>query len=438
MHNIEKIVSIYKNIKAGHDKESSWWWWINNSHRPELCVYKVDEKLKKISLRAEDDTASTAIYQNLTYVDFGGEAKAKDPVERIMEITGLSFIEAVKLFLTWEGYDINENIQYNIPKPVIYKSEEKKTFKAPYKERFLQECVLNRVRYKEQYEEIAKGLFRGCTEEEKKFAEGALYIGFMKSDDPNFSDRIFIPEYDQEEIAWGHYLYNRNAEPKGLLRKNAKRVLFGSHLLKKYSKDIIYCEGHSDTIVNIAKNYAAITSGSATKPVKDYLSLLEGKTLHDFPDLDIAGAIGAVKRRLDIIEYNLSLPKEEKPFRKISHKLYWWSNTFMSDKLGRKILEGKISQQDTLFPFLSYIKLGRFKDKVYAIIDIQLMNHIIASWLQKRNIPVREYLLPSSWQTMISKPRKMGFDFVDFHEETNEGIKKTKKENFLQKFKFKL
>jgi len=434
----EDMVNLYKNIKAGYDKESSWWWWINNSHRPELCVYKIDEKLKKLALRAEDDTASTAIYQGLGYVDFGGEARLKDPVERIMEITGLSFLEAIKLFLSWEGYDIEQDIQYHIPKPVVYKHDKKKTFKAPYKDKFLQDRVLDRVKYKEQYEEIAKGLFRGCTPEEKKFAEGILYIGFMKSDDPDFADRIFIPEYDQDEIPWGHYLYNRNAEPKGLLRKNAKRVLFGSHLLKKYSKDILYCEGHSDTVVNIAKGYASVTSGSATKPIKDYLPLLEGRILHDFPDLDIAGAIGAIKRRLDIIEYNLSIPQEEKPFRKISHKIYWWSHTFISDKLGEKIINNRISQNDELFPFLSQIKLGRYKGKVLAIINLNLLDKIIANWLQKRNIPIREYFLPSSWQIMISKPRKMGFDFVDFHEETIEGVKKAKKERFLEKFKFQL
>jgi len=434
----EEIVHLYKNIKYGYDKESSWWWWVNNAHRPELCVYKVDEKLKKLSLRADDNTASTAIYQNLSYVDFGGEARLKDPVERIMEITGLSFIEAVKLFLTWEGYNIEENIQYNIPKPVVYQHEEKKTYKAPYKERFLQERVLDRVRHKEQYEEIAKGLFRGCNAKEKEFAEGILYIGFLKSDDPDFADRIFIPEFDQDEIPWGHYLYNRNAEPKGLLRKNAKRVLFGSHLLKKYPKNIIYNEGHSDTIVNIAKGYASITSGSATKPIKEYLSLLEGKTLHDFPDLDIAGSIGAIKRRLDIIEYNLSLPKEEREFRKISHKIYWWSNTFISDKLGEKIFNRKINQYDELFPFINQVKLGTYKGKVLAMIDIKLMDQVIANWLQKRNVPVKKYLLPSSWKIMISKPRKMGFDFIDFHEETLEGIKKEKKERLLEKFKFSI
>jgi hypothetical protein len=435
----EELVNLFRNVKLGYDKQNSWEWWVANSSRPELNVYQVNEKTKKIALRGDDDTASTAIYQNLGYVDFGGEARLKDPVDRIMEVTGLSFLDAVKLFLSWEGYDINENINYNIPKPVVYVDKEKKKYKAPYKERFLQERVLDRVKYKKEYEELAKGLFRGCTPEEKRCAEGALYIGFLKSNDPVFPDRIFIPEFDQDEVAWGHYLYNRNAEPKGLLRKDAKRVLFGSHLLKKYPRQILYCEGHSDTIVNIAKGYASVTTGSATKDIKEYLPLLEGRELHDFPDLDIAGAKGAIRRRLDIIEYNLSIPKAERKKRMVHHKIYWWAPVFYSDKLGEKIINNRLSPYDPLYPFVPKIKLVRVKKsgKVVAMIDLELLDKIIIHVLKKNKINIKSYLLPSNWKLISKKGKKMGYDFVDFHEETElDSIKKEKKKKFLLPFSF--
>ena len=429
-NNIEALINMYKTRKASYDKQSSWLWWLNNSDKPELMVYQINERTKKMSLRADDETPSVAVYSGLSYMDFGGDSRLRDPVDRIMETTGLSFIEAIKLFLTWENINIDDEIlEYQVPKPVVYITKEKKQYKAPYNDKFIQDRIMDRLKFPSIYNPLREGLFRSCSIEEMERAEALFSIGLFISKDPEWSHRIFIPEFDEKGQAWGHYLYNREAEPKGLLRKDAKRVLFGSHLVSRYGDNIIYNEGHSDVLVNVAKGLAAVSTGSATKRLsEEYLEILAGKTLHDFPDLDIPGILGATQRALDILEWN-----QKNPNKKINHKIYLWSSMFYSEKIAKRIMEHTVSKSEPYYPFIRYIPLKKGKTTTAAIFDIKIMFLIQRDWAEKRNINLPKELLVSNWKVLSKKLKKGGYDMIDFHNENQNSPKYNK---FLTLFKF--
>ena len=394
-------VELYKELKASYSAEDSWELWSSLSNKPELGIYQVNDNTKKLSFRAYDDTPSVAIYSELNSVDFGGDCKPVDPVGRIMEVTSMSFMEAVKLFLSWEGQDIGDYVR-----PKYQHIKEKKSEALPYKPNYIRRAIKDRISHK-GYKLIYKDLFRGCSDKEIKYAENVLHIGYIPKNE-DYIDRIFIPEMDEKGIPYGSYRYNRRAEPKGLIRKNSKRVLYGSHMLPKYKDSIIYCEGHSDTVVSIAKRIGAVTTGSSTKLLGKNISLLKGKTVFDFPDLDIAGMKGAMSRSVEISIFNSTCSEEEK----IRHEIFWWSDWIASEKVYDKIINNKIDKAD---PFSFIAKKIPLK-KNHAFFNIDLLEEIQADICKKKKWNLSSLSI-RNWRIIFKNTSlKEGFDFVDFHE----------------------
>jgi len=414
----------YKMIKNSFStKEESFDWWEKNSYRKELGIVALDTKTKKFSFRAGDNTPSTVIYENLNYIDFGGEGTLQDPLARIMEVTGMRFPEALDLFLSWEGED---SIEYN-PSLLKPKKKEKK-FRDPFSEKYIRQCILNKKKYQTRYDLLKVGLFRASNNKEIKIAERLLKIGFIPKSEYEEFDRIFIPEFDQNGVAYGCYKYNRSIEGrKGLLRKDSKRVIFGSHLLNEFSKDIIYSEGHTDVVANISKRLSCLTTGSSTKPLGENIFLLAGKTIHDFPDLDIAGLLGATKRSIEIIEWN----KKQKDFpeKQIKHIVYWWSEWFFDKKLKEKKDLGQIPKSEIFYPFIKNIP-----DKKGALFfHKDFLSFLQKKYLEKNKKTLPDNLLFSNWILLSKDIKKAGYDFIDFH---NENSNNKNYDSFLNKFKF--
>jgi len=414
---IAKLYEKYKQFKEGMSKEESWELWHSLSGKPELGVCQVNESAKKMSFRVYDDTASVAIFENLIAFDFGGSNdKGVDPVGRIMEVTGFDFKNALITFMSWLGEDIE------IKPPEMRFKKDKKSQVNPYKPSYLRRVISDRHLYKEQYEKLAKGLFRSCTEKQKKYAENVLYIGYVPATE-EYVDRIFIPEMDEKGIAYGSYKYNRGADPKGLLRRNSKRVLFGSHMLPKYKDYIIYSEGHSDTVVNIAKRFSCITTGSSTKKFDDKLSLLKGKTLLDFPDLDIAGMKGAMSRKMEIEEFN----KNASPEDKIKHIIFWWADWITSEKIYQKISNNQTEKQDEFISIKDDIVLSNG----LAGISKKMLRKLQFEICKKKNWPF-ELLDINNWKVVYKKQhKKAGFDFIDLYE-SEDSEEKEKLLSFLE------
>lgn len=417
------LLEKYKELKEIYGSpEASFMWWEKNAARPELGVYNIDSHSRKLSLRAYDDTPSTAVYDRLTYVDFGGDGTAKDPVARIMEVTQCKFNEALKMILEWEG-DCPEAF---IPVNTGSYSKNQEEQRSAYSNNYIRDMILNKAKYKEEYNALVPGLFRSCSEKEISNGERLFSIGFSPKSQYEMENRIFIPEFDSQKIAWGSYKYNRGSDKKGLLRKNSKRVIFGSHLLSKFKENIILSEGHTDVIVNVSKGLSCLTTGSSTKKFNENVELLAGKHLHDFPDLDIAGMLGALNRGLEIQAWNIANPGKE-----IKHTVYWWAEWFYDKKLAEKILNNGVAKSELFYNLVQVNGIPIKKE--HAHFNIEILALLQEEYAQKKKIEIPDYLRIHSWKIVSRGSKKAGYDWIDFHTENSnkEGYQK-----FLQTFKY--
>lgn len=401
------MVEKYRNFAASFSKSDSWDWWADNANRPELMIYQVNEITKKMSGRAFDDTPSIAVYESLRYVDFGGDSESKDPVSRIMEVTGLGFLAAVEMFLGWSGQEVvAERVKWE-------RKKETKSEAQPYKPSYLRNVILNRNKFKNQYINLRKELFRGCSDSEIRYAENVLHVGYIPQDG-EWCERIFLPEMDIKGVAYGSYRYNR-AEGrklngnKGLIRKNSKRVLYGEHMIPKFKNSVIYAEGHSDCVVNISKRYSCITTGSSTKKIGMNLEKLKGLTLYDFPDLDLPGMKGAMSRFFEIEEFNLTANLEDK----INHVIFWWADWIRSSDIFDKLIQDKVAKTDMFFSIKNRIPVK----KNYAFLNLDLLSDIQKEICKKKKWDHSKIDI-KKWHIIFkgtSKPD--GFDFADFYTE---------------------
>ena len=374
-------------------------------HADKLGVLEADLSRKAVKLRPER-TASTHFLPFLKYNDFGDEGKVKDVIDRIQEIYGCGFVDAVKMLLEWENEPVEELLEKKKSFQIQSTKEifEKKEIRSPYTQYYIDQRKAEAKENPQLAFELLKKLCRSCKGEEYKRAVKMFNIGLITMNGYHGEEkRLFIPEYDENGIPWGSFSYNRDLDPKGKLRKDSKRVLFGSHLMKYFNLNapIIFAEGHSDCIVNNVKLYQSLTTGSATTPIREYMfPLLEGRIIHFYPDADRAGMKGVLQKLLDIELYNSQKPLD----KQIKYKVYWWS-----DKVIGK--EGEVFNRD-------------FWEKMQE------------EFFQKKNITPSSQMLFKNWIIIKQKSKEYieeGYDFIDFHLEYQDT---PAYKAFMQKYKF--
>lgn len=405
----KEIFEAYKRIKTLYaTPEDSFRWWELNSGRPELGVLSIDTRTKKARFRSSDDTPSVAFYKYLSYVDFGADSESKDPVDRIVEVTGCTPLDAAKMVLEWEGQDPADIGIRNHPAFYQPKREEIKEFRRPYSPKYIDQLVANRCLFQERYLKAAAGLFRAVSDTEREVAEKLLSIGFLPKEKEYQADRVFVPEFDEKGVPWGSYAYNREASPKGLLRKNAKRVLFGSHLLVQYPQTVIFTEGHTDAINLIAKKVPALTTGSSTTKIGEHIKLLAGRKVLFFPDLDIPGMKGATKKAIEIEEWN----KNASPEEKIEYSIFWWADWMFSKKLFDKTASNAVSKSERDLLILARIAARK---KEHLLVNRQMFRAVQEDILSRYPEYIQHPKLDIRNWTVVFKnaSRKEGYDFVD-------------------------
>ena len=431
---------IYEDIFYGyHTKEEIFNLWVEHSDELGVIVPERVDRNFKFSLRSERTPSASPFAASPGYAvkDFGS-GELFSPMSRLQELHGLSKKEAMERIFSWygegnDGVELREIKFYDKPQDI---EPERK----PYPERVIQQYLLNAIHNEGRFNDLATGFFRACTPEEIQRARKLLRIGYCPVSKYDKIERLMLFEVDKNNVAYGHYKYNRMAEsegyPKGVLRKNAKRVLLGSHLIKKFGEDIIVAEGHTDFVNNIAKGLACITTGSSTKRLEqEDLDLLAGKHLHDFPDLDFPGIFGAMQRKADIAEWNRN-NKGKKPL--IKHTIYAWSSMFASAKEASVIQSGNIPAYS---PYKHCLNKVKIKNGV-AIFNTGTILEVQRDHFRKKSFSIGKGTAKSmgfdSW-ILLSRPKKMseikkeGYDFVDFHLENQDNPNYNK---FLAKFKF--
>jgi len=368
---INSIKSRYASDKASFE------FYMRNAER--LGILNADTGRKMIDLRGEK-TPSTTVTKYLKYCDFGNEGKQHDIIHLIQEKYRATFQEAVKMLAEWEDVPLDSTTEF---KPLVFEEETKV---APYKEGYLKKMVEDSFKNPKLFKTILDGLCRTCSIEEMRIAVKRFRIGLNSYEDKETKEtlyRLFIPEFNEKNIPYGSYRYNRELKPKGLIRGKSVRVLFGSHLIPFFDimKPILFNEGHSDTIVNNAKSMQSVTSGSSTTKIgKEGLESLKGRELHFYPDCDIPGMKGVSTKIMEIEAFNA----EHEPEDRIRYRVYWWAKTFTDDKTGKKIgLKDLIAAQ---------IKIYKSED-FHAPIEGRV----------------------TKWTFFPRENVKQGYDFIDFH-----------------------
>ena len=382
------LKAVLSTIKSRYSsKRSSFEWFVKNAAR--LNVLNIDERSLKLDLRGEK-TPSTVVGEYLTYCDFGDDGRKHDVIFLIQRIYGDNFPEAVKRLADWENEPLDEATSF---KPLVHKEIKKR---PPYSNYFLKVKKEESFKDSGTFKKLIEGLCRNCSIEEMRRAVKLFDIGLDTyiNKEGKVQKRLFIPEFNQDKIAFGSFRYNRELSPKGLIRKDSKRVLFGSHLLGKFNpaKPIVFTEGHSDCIVNNAKGIASVTSGSATTKIgKEALNLLKGKELHFYPDADEAGIKGVCSKIIEIEAFNASVSENEQ----IKYKVFFWAKSFIHGKERTKLPKKK---KGDLITYNDFIKL-----------------QIILFKEAKFHAP--EEAKVSNWTFFNKKIAKEGYDFIDFHGE---------------------
>ena len=378
-----------------------------------------DEYKSKFSARREDNTPSTLCKPRLTTVDFGDTGKQKSILQFIVDINNekedgeylempKAFPKAVQLLADLLKVDENQDMDdyVYVPPPPI---EEKKA--GEYKPNFIDRQKRNSVKNdksKKTFLSLMDGLCRSCSLDEKRRAVKIFNIGlndYLQTDPKTNKSRtvyrLFIPEYSRDLIAYGSFRYNRNEDPKGLLRKNCQRVLFGFHLshVFKVDKPIIFAEGHSDVVVNNSKRIQAITSGSATTPIGENISELKGKLIHLYYDLDLPGVKGITERVIEIEMFNKDVSEAEK----IKYVIYQWSSKVIIDDKVKDFIEYEEEQ-------LEVIK--RLKGDTRRAITLT-------------DDYIFEKCRISTWKVLSNEPKGKGYDWIDFHTEMKDHEKYT-------------
>jgi hypothetical protein len=272
-----------------------------------------DAELLTVSLRNEN-TPSVHLSPYLKYCDFGDEGIQKDLFDLVTELHNVSLNEAVKMI--FKRIEESDNIE--VLTSNVKKKEEKEEVEA-LEEEYIKSLVDKAQKFNKKTWAILSGFLRASSTKEKALFLKKIDVGLYnkKNDNEEWESRITIIERDFENVPYCFYSFNRQLATKGNLRYKARRVMFGSHLLKEFKNGpIMFLEGHSDTGLAISKSLRALTTGSATKmPETRDLEYLKGKELHMFPDSDLAGVVGIIKKALKIELFNDTLDNENEKIK---------------------------------------------------------------------------------------------------------------------------
>jgi len=293
------------------------------SHEEALGIEFPNDGIKFIRISRQENTPSCNVFESnfIGWKDFGS-GDSGDIVHLVrlnLELDYLESVDYVYKLLGGENIDLSIDRPKFKPKPKIYaKNINPKFFE------------FKRIQRKENYDRymhIMKGFARTLKTDNKiiKIAK-FLDIGYDKE-----YDRVYLPEINEKGEYVGYYAYNREAKPfkegdkpiKGMIRKNQKPNLTGSHLLKLWNIDlpIILAEGHTDFVNLIGNGYRAITLGAATKTIKPFLNLLKGRTIHIWYDDDLPGIQGTRRIMDEILKFNETVSLKDR----ILFKPMFWS-----------------------------------------------------------------------------------------------------------------
>jgi len=286
----------------------------------------------KFSFRSEENTPSCTVNAGWFYDH--GSGKSGNILDLIMLGRGLSndtqgFKEACRV--AEEMLNIPRNNSVNGLASNNYTTVEK-IFQPSISDSKRNEWYTNKINYPEIFYPLFQGLSRNLNEEQRKKVEEKLEIGLSieevifnkgKSNQTSFIDRrALLPFIDSDNLVWNYCAYNRNSKLKGAKRKDGKPSVAGENLIKYYQRDILWVEGDSDYVHAQGFDLNAVTAGSASMRITQFLPKFKGKNIYFLVDNDKAGATAIARWHNEIREYNETVSSEDK----VTGYFLWWSD----------------------------------------------------------------------------------------------------------------
>lgn len=312
---------------------------------------------KKLAFDDGDKTPSVHIYAG-NLVSYNNGRKSYDLVDLVAKGAGLNlnnnkdFIKALKEAAILAGFKMSGK-SFIVKKE--YKQKKRRVEYAPALPKGTVEIwENNRMKYSHIYKLISNELMRNLTDPEKDYATKRLRLGLefntitsKKTGKTWTEKRVTIPEFEEDGETLHNYAgYNRKSAIKCKKRDTgpdeervAKPGLVGAHFVKNFNKEtpIMWMEGHPDVVHATGLGLQAVTAGSSSTPITQFLHIFKGREIHFFPDNDKAGATGVASWLIEVAEYNKSLSPEDK----IKVKVMWWSLKTLpkaKKELGEKII----------------------------------------------------------------------------------------------------
>jgi hypothetical protein len=132
--------------------------------------------------------------------------------------------------------------------------------------------------------------------------------------------------------------------------------------------------------------------------MQSLFKLLKGLLLHFYPDCDIAGLKGVCMKIIEIEKFNETASEQDK----ISYEVFWWAESFFAPKTEKTFDKKDITKEQ-----ISIFK----KEKFHAPEAAKFKN----------------------WKRVKKGTVKEGYDFIDFHTETQDS---TKYSMYMSKYKY--
>lgn len=279
----------------------------------------------KTSIR-DERTPSCVINNNGSLHDFGSGWHG-DLAQLLVDFRGYAISDALKKAKELLNLPIKNDFHN-------FKDSKVLTIDEPINEKFIDNFLLERKQNFQEFSKLLKFALPSLDTKTRNEMAKKYQIGYSKK-----ANRLIMPVRDEFKKAQNLWKYNNALNPKCTFTKNRKRIPFNLKDLMNYKNSdeyILLCEGEKDVLNALGCGYKAVTLGSATSKIDNYLNLFKDLKILIVYDYDEPGIKSA----------NL-IAKELKEITK-KVKILDWEAFFSLRKLDLRVLKQGFDLTDYL------------------------------------------------------------------------------------------
>lgn len=203
--------------------------------------------------------------------------------------------DLAQLLVDFKGYKISDALKkakelLNLPvKNDFHNFKDSKvlTIDEPINEKFIDNFLLERKQNFQEFSKLLKLALPSLDAKARNEIAKKYQIGYSKK-----ANRLIMPIRDEFGKVQNLWKYNALKNPKCTFTKNRRRIPFNLKDLMNYKNSdeyILLCEGEKDVLNAIGNGYKALTLGSATSKINNYLNFFRDLKILIVYDYDEPG-----------------------------------------------------------------------------------------------------------------------------------------------------